>query len=460
MMEKLTLRGLVRTATTAALLIGLTAAQNISTASAEEITMKVWSRADRSGPLRPGNLIKAAELLSKQLAAAGSDTVIKVDVHENNAKGFDADALDLLKAFAADKGPDVYVAAHEWVGAFAEAGYAMDLEEHIAAYPEYYSDIIPALWGATLYKGKRYAVPQDSEIRMFFYNKDMLRKIGKSEEFIEGLPTAVESGDYTIWDLSNLAKEVVDGGAAEYGIIHRPNVGPDFLMTMASFGFDPMNDETGQLQASKSALLEFLKWIKWNADNGVTPANNTSFSWDTINHLLPEGKAFIKHHGLWDVPRQIRFGVSEDSEEAYTKTVGWVHSPAAVKGGKPANLSHPIVYVVNPGSKHKDLAALLVAIASQPYFNTAHAVTTGHTAISNAQAGMPEYQAAWALRRGISMLPFATFMPNHTKIGPFNQIIYKGIQGVETGRVSAEEGAAFVIEELQAELDEDIVIVD
>ncbi len=459
-MRRMSFRNLVKTAAATAVLMGLAATVSSTAAGAEEIAIKVWSRADRSGPLRPGNLVKAAALLTKQFAAAGSDTTIKVNVHENNAKGFDADALDLLKAFAADKGPDLYVAAHEWVGAFAEAGYAMDLENHIAAYPEYYSDIIPTLWGATLYKGKRYAVPQDSEIRMFFYNKDMLRKIGKSEEFIEGLPAAVESGDYTIWDISKLAKEVVDAGAAQYGIIHRPNVGPDFLMTMASFGFDPLDDATGRLQASKSALMEFLKWIKWNADNGVTPTNNTSFSWDTINHLLPEKKTFIKHHGLWDVPRQIRFGVSEDSEAAYTKTIGWVHSPAAKKGGKPANLSHPIVYVVNPGSKHKDLAALLVAIASQPHFNTAHAVTTGHTGITNAQAAMPEYQQAWALRRGISLLSHASFMPNHTQIGPFNSIIYKGIQGVETGRISAEDGAAFVVEELEAELGDDVVIVD
>jgi len=431
-----------------------------STVHAEDININLWSRADRSGPLRAGNISKAADTVNKMLAASGSDITVKVSVHENNAKGFDADALDLLKAFAADKGPDIYVAAHEWVGAFAEAGYAMDMEAHIAANPEYYADVIPVLWNSTMYKGKRHAIPQDSEVRMFFFRKDMLRKIGKSDEFIEALAGQVERGEMTIWELSELAKEVVDGGAAEYGIIHRPNVGPDFLMTMASFGFDPLDEATGKLQAGKTSLKDFLSWIKWNADNGVTPSNNTSFSWDTINHLLPEGKAFIKHHGLWDVPRQIRFGVSADSEEAYVNTVGWLHSPAAKKGGRPANLSHPIVYVVNPGSKNKELAALLVAVASQPYFNTAHAVTTGHTAISHAQTGMPDYQKAWALRRGISMLPFSSFMPNHTQIGPFNAVIYKGIQGVETGRISVEEAVEFVIEELQSELGDDVSITD
>lgn len=201
-----------------------------SPAFAEDITINLWTRADRSGPLRAGNIVSAAETVNKMLAAAGSDDTVSVEIHENNAKGFDADALNLMKAFAANKAPDVYVAAHEWISAFAEAGYAMNLEDHIAANPEYYEDMIPVLWNSTLYKGARYAIPQDSEIRMFFYRKDMLRSIGKSDDFIESLPAMVESGAFTIWDLSELAKEVVDAGKAEYGIIHRPNVGPDFLM--------------------------------------------------------------------------------------------------------------------------------------------------------------------------------------------------------------------------------------
>ena len=166
------------------------------------------------------------------MAAASAPTRVKVDVHENNARGFDADALDLLKAFAADRGPDIYVAAHEWIGTFVEAGYAMNLEEHIAANPEYYHDIIPELWESVKYKGERFGVPQDSEVRMFFYNKNMLRAIGKSDEFIEGLPARVESGEFTIYDLTDLAKEVLDGGAAKYGLVHPDEVISPYDLTL------------------------------------------------------------------------------------------------------------------------------------------------------------------------------------------------------------------------------------
>ncbi len=444
---------------TVAAIPGLAALSPIP-AMTEEITLKVWSRADRTGPLRAGNIVKAARFLSKQLAAAKSGISVRVTIFVNNAKGYNDDALDLLRACAVDKCPDVYVAAHEWIGAFVEAGYAKDLEAHIAAYPELYSDVIPVLWEATKFKGRRYAIPQDTEIRMFFYSKAALREIGRSEKFIEGLPGMVERGEFTIWDLSKLAKEVVEAGVREYGIVHRPNVGPDFLMLMASFGFKPYNAKTGRLQASRSSLKRFLEWIAWNAKNGVTPRNNTAMSWDTINSLLPKGRAFAKLHGVWDVPRQIRIGGWQNTAKDYFRRIGWLHAPPAKKGGTPANLSHPIVYLVNPRSPHAELAALLVGLASQPYFNTGHAVTTSHIAIQHGQTAMPAYRAAWSLLAATPMLKRSTFLPNHVMIGQYNAVIYKGIQGVETGRLSVEKGVNFIIDELQAELGGEVDILD
>ncbi|MEO6624129.1 MAG: hypothetical protein ABIN37_04795, partial [Burkholderiaceae bacterium] len=113
---------------------------------AEDVVIKVWSRADRSGPLRAGNLVSAGDTLNKMLAAINSDKRVKIELTETNAKGYDDDALDLLKAFAVDKGPDIFVLAHEWTGAFAEAGYALNLEESITKNPEFFGDIIAQLW--------------------------------------------------------------------------------------------------------------------------------------------------------------------------------------------------------------------------------------------------------------------------------------------------------------------------
>ena len=428
---------------------------------AEEIVLNLWSRADRSGPLRAGNIVRAADQLNRMLEASGSETRVRIEVFENNANGFDADALDLLKAFAVDRGPDIYVAAHEWIGAFVEGGLAHRLDDHIEANRELYGDMIDGLWASVSYKGGIYGIPQDSEIRMFFYDKEMLRQIGKSEEFIESLPALVQSGAFTIYDMTDLAKEVVDGGAAQYGIVHRPNVGPDFQMLMASFGVDMYDDEAGKLQIQESRLAAFFEWLQYAVDQGVIPANMTSWSWDEVHaSFRTERTAFIKFHGIWNVPPQLEARGLEGPDD-YFDAIGWTHSPAAEKGGGPANLSHPIIYVVSGKSEHPELAAYIVGLASQHVLNTEHAVTTGHTPINHGQVAMPRFlEEGWPLVAGARLLPYAEYMPNHAMIGPYNAIVYKGIQAVETGRLAPEEATSFVLDELDAELGDEVVILD
>lgn len=431
--------------------------------AAEEITLTLWSRADRSGPLRPANIIAAAETVNKMLAAAGSDRTVKVEVFENNATGFDQDALDLLQAFAVDRGPDFYVAAHEWVGEFAQNGYAMNLEQFIADNPWAFDDVVPVFWESTKHLGEVYAIPQDSEIRMFFYNKDMLRQIGKDEAFIESIPDKVNAGEMTIWEFGELVKEVVDGGAAEMGMLHRPNVGPDYLMTFATFGVKFQDPDSGKLLLPLAEIEKALEWYDWMARNGATPENNTAMSWDDVQQAFKQERAFAYHHGVWTMDWQLGDAMGNvwpEDEEGYFNKIGWVHAPAAEQGGEPTNLSHPIVYIVNPQSEHAELAALVVAVATLPYYNTLHAVDSYHTGILHGQESMPDYEAIWPLAAASDLIERSTFMPNHPDFGRYNNLLFTALQGVETGRLSPKEAVEFLADEMEGELGDELIIVD
>jgi inositol-phosphate transport system substrate-binding protein len=431
----------------------------VASAMAEDVVIKVWSRADRSGPLRAGNLVAAGDTLNKMLTAAGADKRVKIELNETNAKGYDDDALDLLKAFAVDKGPDIFVLAHEWTGAFAEAGYALNLEDHIGKNPELYGDIIVPLWQSVSYKGARYGVPQDSEVRMFFLNNDKLRKLGKTDKEIAALPAKVDAGEFTAYDLCDLAGQAVQKGVVKYGILHRPNAGPDFQMMMESFGLEPYDKAAAKLQASKAALKEFFTWVKYCTDKKAFSAANTAMSWDAIEQASFAGEeALVFFHGVWRVTDQMKAWNLKGKED-YQRKITWLNAPAGKKGGKPSNLSHPIAYAVSAKSKNKDLAAYIVALASQPVPNMRHAVSTNHTPINYGEQSMPEVaEKGWALVAATPMLKYASFMPNHPKIGQYNAIIFKGIQGVETGRLTAQAAADFVSGELGNELGKDVVI--
>jgi inositol-phosphate transport system substrate-binding protein len=443
-------------------LAGTLAAALVATAqpaAAEDVVIKVWSRADRSGPLRAGNIVAAGDTLNKMLAAVGSDKRVKIELNETNAKGYDDDSLELMKAFAVDKGPDIFVLAHEWTGAFAEAGYAQNLEDHIGKNPELYGDIIGPLWQATSFKGARYGVPQDSEVRMFFINNDKLRKLGMSEKDIAALPAKVDAGEFTANDLCDLAAQAVQKGVVKYGILHRPNTGPDFQMLMESFGLEPYDKQSAKLQVSKSALRAFFTWVKYCTDKKAFSANNTSMSWDAIEQASFGGEeALMLFHGVWRVSDQMK-AFNFKGKDDYFRKYTWINAPAGKKGGKPSNLSHPIAYAVSAKSKNKDLAAYIVALASQPVPNMRHAVSTNHTPINYGQQSMPEFvEKGWALAAATPMLKYASFMPNHPKIGQYNAIIFKGIQGIETGRLTAQAATDFVVGELESELGKDVVI--
>jgi inositol-phosphate transport system substrate-binding protein len=445
--------------TLAGALAGALFAAAAQPALAEDVVIKVWSRADRSGPLRAGNLVAAGDTLNKMLAAINSDKRVKIELNETNAKGYDDDALDLMKAFAVDKGPDIFVLAHEWTGAFVEAGYALNLEDQIAKNPELYGDIIPQLWQAVTFKGARYGVPQDSEVRMFFLNNDKLRKLGMSDKEIAAIPARVDAGEFTMNDLCDLAGRAVQKGVVKYGILHRPNSGPDFQMLTDAFGLVPYDKQTAKLEASKSALKGFYTWVKYCVDKKALSANNTSMSWDAIEQAaMGSEESLVFFHGVWRVTDQMRTLKLKDKDDYFHKFT-WINAPAGKKGGKPANLSHPIAYAVSAKSKNKDLAAYIVALASQPYRNLQHAVTTNHTPINYGETAMPELvDKGWALAAATPMLKYASFMPNHPKIGQYNSIIFKGIQGVETGRLNADKATDFVIDELQNELGKDVEI--
>lgn len=146
-----------------------TIAMTAAAAHAEDITIKLWTLADRSAPARVTNIEAAADLMNHQFEAAGSDTRVVIDANASTVQGWDDLALDTLKAFAVGMGPDISVLPHEWIGQFADAGYAMNMDAEIAAKPWVYGDILPNLWEAAKGSdGSIYGVPQDAEIRMFF----------------------------------------------------------------------------------------------------------------------------------------------------------------------------------------------------------------------------------------------------------------------------------------------------
>jgi inositol-phosphate transport system substrate-binding protein len=163
-------------------------------------------------------------------------------------------------------------------------------------------------------------------------------------------------------------------------------------------------------------------------------------------------------YGIWDLGSVAfpTYGLPSE-EEAFFADWGWIAVPAPEKGGSPSSLTHPIVYAIAADVADPDLAVRLLGHASAADLNTDHAVTTTHIGIKPEQLEDQRYAEAWTLARATEMLKFTKFLPNNSQFGSLNGIIYAAIQGVESGRLSGEEAADFVIEEATSTLENVVV---
>ena len=262
------------------------------------------------------------------------------------------------------------------------------------------------------------------------------------------MPQRTLDGDLTMDELIDIAKQVVDKTDAQYGILHRPNKGPDYIMVFQAYGNDFVDPATGNLLLERDKLAAAFGWFERAVKEGVIPANNTAMEFDALRKEFYTGNAAFWMYGIWDLGTYAfpTYGLPSD-EAAFFADWGWIAAPPAEKGGSASSLTHPIVYAVAADAADPELAVRLLGFASDAELNTDHAVTTTHLGIKPEQLEDPRYADAWPLARATELLEITKFLPNNPQFGDLNAILYTAIQGVESGRLTAEEAADFVIDE-------------
>jgi len=426
---------------------------------AQEITLKAWTIGpDDPSVYRATNLHTAAVRLNAELAQAGAPERVKVDTDfwTGQAQQY---VQRVLLAFQSGDIPDIVLNGHEYVGRYATAGYIRPLDDLLAAHQAALADVYPVLWQAVRFRGQVWALPQDTEARMMYVRTDHLRKLGWSEEAITGLPQRVEQGDFTLFDLVELAQKVKEAGIAPWGLYHHPTGGVDVLQIYLAFG-GQMVDETGaQLILNTSALKELLQYhhdlvYRWK----ITPATMANIPWGTILKSFVDGVMTFWQGGTWHKAEwRTNYGLTE---EAFTSNISFFPIPPAQRGGQPNGISHPMVYMISSRSKHPTLAFRLLVHASAADLNAQHALHSGHLAIRAAEAALPAYSADRFLRQATGLLRYARFAPNHTDWPQYEAIVTEAIRAVQTRRLAPPEAVQFVTTRLRQQLHNQVRIVD
>ena len=431
----------------------------VGTGVAQEIVLKAWTIGpDDPSVHRATNLHTAAERLNAELAQAGAPERVKVetDFWTGQAQQY---GQRVLLAFQSGDIPDIVLYGHEFVGRYALGGYIRPLDDFLAAHQAALADVYPVLWQAVRFRGQVWGIPQDTEARMMYVRTDHLRKLGWGEEAITGLPQRVEHGEFTLFDLVELARQVKEAGIAPWGLYHHPTGGVDVFQVYLAFGGQMMDDSGEQLILSTAALRELMQYhydlvYRWK----ITPATMASMPWGTILKSFVDGVMTFWQGGTWHKAEwSTNYGLSE---EAFTSNISFFPIPAARRGGQPIGISHPMVYMISSHSKHPTLAFRLLVHASAADVNVQHALHSGHLAIRATEAELPSYAADRFLRQATGLLRYAHFAPNHADWPQYEAIVTEAIRAVQTRRLAPSEAVQFVTARVRQQLRHQVRIVD
>lgn len=427
----------------------------------KEVKLVAWTIGpDEPSYYRRDNLISAAERLNADLALGESPVTIKLEATFDTGDWGDYKTKFMMAA-EAHEAPDIILSGHEDTAPWSDAGFIIPLDDYIEKYWDAtYQDVIPGLWPACSYKGVKWAIPQDTEARPMYFSKPLLKKLGWSDAEIEGLPEKVRAGEFTLYDLLEVAKEAQDKGVVEpgYGYWTRPRKGGDFYAVYFAFGGEMQDPATGKLVLVKDA---FLKHLKFHYDTvftyKTTPEGFIGTEWKIWHETVSAAdKVLFWNGGTWHWAEwQIKYGIAPEKEWA---TIGFALFPAGEPGLPPVELSHPLVYMVTADSKNPELAFRILTEATTADLNSRHSVESAHLAILLSQAGHPKYAEAPFLQETAYMVEYAKFQPNHPLFGPYDTILWTGLSAVMAGEVKPEEALDITVEDLKAELGDEVII--
>jgi inositol-phosphate transport system substrate-binding protein len=457
----------LRTMKRVALLVLLAAAAlllafSFSAAAQEVITIRAWTVGpDTPAFYRAENLITAAERLNHILEVVGADIRVEVDAD------FWTDEWDSFRRrviLASEEGdpdvvPDILVSSHLDIPVWSSSGWLAPLDDYVQTYWEStYQDFFPHLWESVSFEGKIWGVPQDIEVRMVFYRKDHLRALGWTEDEINDLARKVEEKEFLLADLQALAKEMQAAGLVDYPIVHRPTSGPDFFQFVVAYGGDYYDPETNKLVIDKAALEATLQFFADNVKDGLTPSGMTTWPWPAVHRAIAEeGTAGMQiTGGMWFWAEWQRdFGIPE---EDLWENLTWSLIPAGSEKGRPNQLGHPLAYMVTSPSHHKDLAFLLITLASEVDLNTRHSLEAAKLAIRRSQTAFPRFLESEYLAEAAKLVPHQIFTAAHPAAGRYATVLHEAIGGVETGALTPTQAVDLVIQRMTQAAGDDLII--
>lgn len=313
-----------------------------------EVTIKVAHNMDFV--TIPDGIAAAAERLNEKYKEEGRDVHITIE-KDYQRIDWDEYMQNVLFATKNGEGPDIFSLAGN-LPEHVQNGLVLELDNIDE------SKFVKGALDSFIVDGKLYAMPFDVPTRAIYFNKDVLRKHGWTEEQIAELPQKIADGSFTWEDFIALNKELVDAGSAKWGMLHRPGKGNDFLDVLREHGTAHYNDK-GQLVVDKETVTRFFQFIYDAANTSkITPQDLTQQQWTSIQKMVGDGTAF-SYYGPVFAATYVGQEVNQTPEEL-VKHIGFAVFPKSKYNKQPFTVAAPQAVSINANTKYPEIAKELL----------------------------------------------------------------------------------------------------
>ncbi len=471
----------------------------------KEVTYKVHGAGDPNSIMRVYGVVEAAARLNKILEENGMDLRINVEIVDFSARA-DEPAERFQQSFPLRQEADIIAVSFRWIATFAEEGYLLDITEYVNAYKNTeLADYFESLWASVTYKGRIYALPQDTEARPLYIIRAVLECAGYDPDDVA---RRIDAGEITWREIFQIAEDVKEKGCAEWGVLHRKGTAhPDLVQFYYAFGGSFTGPDPEKLYLDVDALYKWLAVEYALARAGLTPENMMEWDWGKQIHptVVNGNTAFwiggVWHWTEWQTKKyftdpqtgELRSLTPEEVKEKFAYSL----FPAGEPGLKPVTLSQPFVWMIsanagkfNPNYEelkeaYHRIAFLLIVKANDPDLVAIHSIVSAHIPIRQKAAELmedPEFLNKLAtgnldmfvskevanafveiakktahpiniefLKNTAYMLEYTNITPLHPAYQPLADIFKEAVDFVLKGQMTPEEATEYVLQKIRAD---------
>jgi multiple sugar transport system substrate-binding protein len=274
-----------------------------------------------------------------------------IHVHMVKVYGSISDISQLVTSVRGGTGPDVYWLDRFTVSQFAALGLLQPLDSFLVRDPQPVSQLyLPFAWDETQFQGHTYALPMETDVRVLYYNKDMLKAAGVDPSIMNPA-----HGPITVDQLKDIAFKInhkaANGAYDRLGFIPWDHNSEDEVETWGlDFGAHFINRQTCQITPTEPAMVKAMQlyadWAK-----ALNPLKVQAFidTYQPVNapptqNYFYNGRLAMQINGNWQLSSLEQYAPHLNWGMTYLPVLSG-HTPFTWSGGNslvmPVNAHNP-----------------------------------------------------------------------------------------------------------------------